>query len=112
MATDYIANASANATTVVQALTFCHPSILKRRVCLKLKQTQLGVPHSRINVELGFILLDSQFCSESKTELKCSRHRTKLEWGGGHHKVKVYTGRGGHHTVKVYTGRGDSTHIL
>ena len=49
------------------------------------KQDQLGVPHSRIQVDLGF-----------KTEPKFSRHKTELE--GGHRTEKLYSRRGGHRT--------------
>ena len=65
-------------------------------------------------------LPDSQFCSKSKTELKCSRHRTKLGEGdsaqkkcipgGGDTAHIFWTGfnRGGHHTSK----QAPSTHWI
>ena len=58
-------------------------------------------------------LSDSQFCSESKTEPKCSRHRTKFG-GGTPHRKSVY-GEGGHHTYflnRVPIGGEGTPHIL
>ena len=48
-------------------------------------------------------LPDSQFCSESKTEPKCSRHRTKLG-GGTPHRKSAYQKEGGDTAHIFWTG--------
>ena len=66
------------------------------------KQVQLGVPHSGIQVELGFILQAGtcQILNFSQNPRQSqSVQGTELNWGG-------------HHTEKVYTGRGDTAHIF
>ena len=71
----------------------------KRKGKNNIKQAQLGVPHSRIQVELGFILqngtwqiLNFSQNPRQKTESKCSRHRTKL--GGDTAQKKCILGGG------------------
>ena len=68
------------------------------------KQTQLGVPHSRIQVEVGF-LLQAGTCQilnfAQNLRQSQSVQGTKLNWGGG-----------GHRTEKVYTGWEDTAHIF
>ena len=59
-------------------------------------------------------LPDSQFCSKSKTEPKCSRHRTKLG-GGDTAQKKCIPGGWGHRTYflnRVPIGRGDTAHTF
>ena len=65
-----------------------------------LKQAQLGVPHSRIQVELGFILQTGtcQILNFDKNPRQ-SQSGKKLHWGG-------------HRTEKTFTGRGNTTHTL
>ena len=71
------------------------------------KQAQLGVLHSRIQVELGFILPDSQ----SKTEPKCSRHRTKF-WGDTAQKMCIPGGHCTYFLNRVPIGGGHRTYFL
>ena len=61
------------------------------------KQVQLGVPHSKIQVDLGFILQAGtcwilNFAQNPRQSQ--SVQGTELNWGGGHRREKVYTGRG------------------
>ena len=68
------------------------------------KQAQLGVPHSRIQVELGFILQAGtcQILNFAQSPRQSqSVQGTELNWGWG-----------GHCTEKVYTGRGTLRHCL
>ena len=71
---------------------------------ITLKQAQLGVPHSRMQVELGFIL-KAETCQilnfDQNPRQSQSVQGTELNLGGG-----------GHRTEKVYTGRGDTAHIF
>ena len=70
-------------------------------VCQEDRRTGLlGVPHSRIQVELGFIL-EAGTCQILNFAARQSQSVQGTDiWGGGHH------------TEKVYTGRGDTTHIF
>ena len=64
-----------------------------------MEQVQLGVPHSRIQVELGFTLQAGtcQILNFAQNPRQSqSVQGTELNWvGGTPHKKKVYTGRGG-----------------
>ena len=64
----------------------------------RVKQAQLEVPHSRIQVELGFIL-QSRTCQilnfAQNPRQSQSVQGTELNLGGGHRTEKVYTGGGG-----------------
>ena len=68
----------------------------------KSEQAQLGVPHSRIQVELGFILQAGtcQILSFAQNPRQ-SQSVQGTELNGG-----------GHRTEKVYTRRGDTAHIF
>ena len=77
---------------------------VKKLCCVLLynqKQAQLGVPHSRIQVELGFILQVelARFLILLRIQDR-ARVKKKLHWGG-HRTEKMYTGRGGHRTYFV-----------
>ena len=68
-----------------------------------MKQAQLGVPHLKIQVELGFILQAGtmQILNLAQNPRQSqSVQGTELNWGGGHR------------TEKVYSGRGDTAHIF
>ena len=63
-------------------------------------QAQLGVPHSRIQVELGFILqagtcLILNFAQNPRQSQSVQGTKSN---GVGHRTEKVYSGRGGHRT--------------
>ena len=82
------------------------------------KQAQLGVPHSRIQVELDFIL-QAGIC-QILNFAQNSRHSeivqgTEINWGGTPHK-KMYTGRWGHRTYFLNRvpigGVGDTAHTF
>ena len=74
-----------------------------KRITIPKQQAQLRVPHSRIQVQLGFIL-QAGTCQVIKftqnPRLSQSVQDTKLNWWGGNR------------TEKVYTGGGDATHIF
>ena len=82
------------------------------------KQAQLGVPHSRIQVELGFILQAGtcQILNFAQNQRQSqSVQGTELNWGWGHHTEKVDTGMGGHRTYflnRVHIGGGDTAHTF
>ena len=66
------------------------------------KQAQLGVPHSKMQVKLGFILQGGtcQILNFAQNSIQSqSVQGTELDWGG-------------HRTEKVYTGRWDTAHIF
>ena len=78
------------------------------------KQAQLGVPHSRIQVELGFIL-QAGTCKilNFAQNPRQSQNVQELNWGGGHRTEKAYTGREGHRTYflnRVPIWGGDTAH--
>ena len=81
------------------------------------EQAQLGVPHSRIQVELGFILQDEtcHILNFAQNPRQSQRVKgTELNWGGGHCTGIVYTGRGGHRTYflnRVPIEGGGTPHI-
>ena len=65
------------------------------------KQAQLGVPHSRIQVELGFILqsLTSQILNFAHNPRQSQSVQVReINLGGRHRTKKVFTERGGHGT--------------
>ena len=79
------------------------------------EQAQLGVPHSRIQVELGFVLQSGTCqilnCAQNPRQSQ-SVQGTELNVGGGTPHRKVYTWRGGHRTYflnRVPIG-GDTAH--
>ena len=83
----------------------------------ELEQAQLGVTHSRIQVELGFILQGGT-CQilnfATNTRQSNNVQGTELNWGE-HRTEKVYTRRWGHRTYflnRVSTkGGGGTPHI-